>query len=397
MHLKMFKFTSLLIILSFTLAACGSMGSGAPTPTPLPPLVSYQKAIYNVEKGSIISEQEVSGEIVPSRQDELFFRAPGYVNRVSVKKGDTVKKGDILAELQIDDLLNQLQQAQIDLEVAQANLADYKSQQEFDIKKAEIDVAILEKRVEQARQEVENTWGKAREMAQLNLDIAELNLQMAQLAFEKATQQTNPYMEQAVTRSQLAVERLQGLIAERQIVASYDGIILKTLLRPGQQVDAFDVKIGIGDPTELVVRSPFDWDLRDVLHRDSIINMYMSSDAEEGYPVKYLPSFLPIRSSSEETSNTSGPEYMYYSLPDNIPVEDIPVGRSVFLKILLGKKDDALLLPPAAIREYKGFYFVIVVNGDTRRRVEIQKIGLKSPEKWEVFGDIQEGDQVLGP
>jgi hypothetical protein len=37
-----------------------------------------------------------------------------------------------------------------------------------------------------------------------------------------------------------------------------------------------------------------------------------------------------------------------------------------------------LLLPPAAIREYKGLYFVIVQDGERRRRVEINEIGLKS-------------------
>ena len=397
--MKKYQFTSLIILFAFLLAACGGGGSGAPTPTPLPPLVSYQKAIYPVEKGSIVSDMEITGDVVHSKQDELFFRAPGYVNRISVKKGDVVKKGDILAELQIDDLLNQLQQAQIDLEVAQANLAEYKAQQEYNIKKAEIDVAILEKRVEQARQDVESTWGKTQEMAQLNLDIAELNLGLAQLALQMATLAVNPYMEQAVTRSQLAVERLEGLIAERQIVAPYDGIVLKTLIRPGQEVRAFDVMVGIDDPAELVIRTPFDWDLRDILTKDTIVNMFMTSDAEEGSPVKYLPNFLPasITTEDQSQSQTSGPEFMYYSLPENITTEDIPVGRTVFLKILLGQKDDTLLLPPAAIREYKGFYFVIVVDEDVRRRVEIQKIGLKSPERWEIVADLEEGDQVLGP
>jgi adenine deaminase len=65
--------------------------------------------------------------------------------------------------------------------------------------------------------------------------------------------------------------------------------------------------------------------------------------------------------------------------------------------ITLGRKDDALLLPPAAIREYRGLNFVIVQEGERRRRVEIQKIGLKSTDHWEVIADLQEGDQVLGP
>ncbi len=56
-----------------------------------------------------------------------------------------------------------------------------------------------------------------------------------------------------------------------------------------------------------------------------------------------------------------------------------------------------MLLPPSAIREYKGLMFVIVQDGDKRRRVEINKVGLKSSDKWEIEGDLQVGDQVQGP
>jgi hypothetical protein len=37
------------------------------------------------------------------------------------------------------------------------------------------------------------------------------------------------------------------------------------------------------------------------------------------------------------------------------------------------------------------------MEGDRRRRVEINEIGLKTTERWEVIADLQEGDQVLGP
>jgi len=63
----------------------------------------------------------------------------------------------------------------------------------------------------------------------------------------------------------------------------------------------------------------------------------------------------------------------------------------------MGRKDNILLLPPAAIRQYRGLNFVIILDGDKRRRVEINEIGLKTAERWEVSGDLKEGDKVLGP
>jgi len=81
--------TSLFTIL---LTSCGAASSGKATPTPLPPMVSYEKSVFTVEIGPIVSEKKIFGEIMPSTQDDLYFLATGYVDRVTVKQGDTAKK-----------------------------------------------------------------------------------------------------------------------------------------------------------------------------------------------------------------------------------------------------------------------------------------------------------------
>ncbi len=121
----------LLLALALFLAGCAAGGQEAPTPTPVPQVVSQEKIVFTVEKGPIISKRNFYGEVVPAKQEPLFFRAPGYINRVTVKDGDRVKKGDVMAELQIDDLLSQLEQARIDLQTAQDNLESEKLQQEY--------------------------------------------------------------------------------------------------------------------------------------------------------------------------------------------------------------------------------------------------------------------------
>jgi multidrug efflux pump subunit AcrA (membrane-fusion protein) len=392
---------ALLFLLVFTLSACSSGAGGGPTPTPLPAVVSYEKAVFTVERGPILSEVELRGEVVPARQDELFFRAEGFVTRVAVKSGDLVKQGDVLAEMQVDDLLNQLQQAEIDLDVAQANLAKETVQRQADIERARAEVIIWEKRVALAMLDLENKYGDELLRAQLNLDITEQNLVMAEQSLKLLTEDDSAYTEQAVKRSELAVERLRALLSERQIVAPYDCIIIRASARPGQQYDAFLPAFTVGDPAELVIRSPKSIELSSSISSDSEVRMKVSQEAEESWPVSVLPNFLPVSAEEEENdifSQGGGrQEYFYFSLPEGIDPELVPVGRSVNLTLVLGRKEDALLLPPAAIREYRGLHFVIVQDGDLRRRVEVNEIGLKGEEKWEVVGDLTEGDQVLGP
>jgi multidrug efflux pump subunit AcrA (membrane-fusion protein) len=344
--------------------------------------------------------------VIPIKQDELFFRASGYATRVGVKTGDILMKGDIMAEQQIDDLLNQLQQAEIDLEVAKADLAKNTAQRQFNIEKAQAEVIILEKRVALSMIAVDEAYGDWKVKAQLNLDIDEQNLEIAQKNLQIISTEDNTYNEQAVKRTQLTVDRLKGLISERQIVAPYDCIVLRASIRPGSQVDAFLPAFVVGDPSELVVRTPTDEDLSDTISQDSEVRFSFSNDStsttEKTYPVSYLPNFLPVSSvekpeSAVSSLGASNTNYFYFSLPKEIDPAQAPVGKEVFLTVVLGRKDNALLLSPAAIREYRGLSFVIVQDGERRRRVEINRIGLKSTDLWEVIGDLREGDQVLGP
>ncbi len=378
------------------LSACSAGGGGKATPTPLPAVVSYEKSLFTVERGPIVQESRMIGEVVPSKQEELFFRASGYIARVAVKQGDKVKQGDVLAELQIDDLLSQLQQARIDLEVAQADLAKYQAQRAFDIEKAKADVIIQQKNVELATMDFEQSAGLERERAQIRLDIAIQNYRLAEAAAKLVEQDNNPYMEQAVKRSQLSVERLEGLVAERQIIAPFDGVILRSSLRPGQQVDAFFVVMNIGDPTELVIRSQYNWDIAPSMTENSEVELFLNSDYTDGHPVKFMPNFRPV-SSTLSSSQSTGGDFFYFSIPTDVPKEDLPLNRSVYIRVILGRKDNVLLLPPAAIREYRGLKFVIVQDGDVRRRVEINEVGLKATDKWEIDAALNEGDQVLGP
>ena len=398
---KKFQMILVLLTLMVLLQACGPGGfNSKATPTPLPPVVSVEKAVFTVAKGSIVSEKEIQAEIVPAKQDDLFFRASGFISRVVVKQGDIIKKGDLMAEMQVDDLLNQLQQAQIDLEVAQSNLEKENTQHEYDVVRAKAEVYMWQQRVKLGELDLKYAYGDQLERAQINLDMTKKSLEMAQQNLDLISQSSNSYTEQAVKRNQLAVERLQGLLAERQISAPYDCIVLRSNIKPGQQIDAFMSVFVVGDPSELVLRSIYDFELSNLMHKDIEVRMEFNRADETGFPVKFLPNFLPV-SVTDQTqvkgSNAAIAQYFYFTIPEGVAAEELTVNRQVYAVVTMGRKDEVLLLPPAAIREYRGLNFVIVQEGERRRRVEIQKIGLKSMDNWEVIADLKEGDQVLGP
>lgn len=381
MPLKKLYKLCLFTVLVTMLAACSATAQSGPTPTPLPPLVSYQSAIYTVEKGSIVSEDKVLGTVVPTKQDDLFFRSSGFVSRVLVKVGDVVKKGDLLAEQQTSDALNQLQQAQIDLAVAQAALVKDVAQAQHEVKIAQLQVALAALDATDAR-------------GQINLQIAQENLAMAQITAKQVSDPSS-YDQQSVARSQLAVQRLQGVVADEQIVAPYDCVVMVARAQAGQSADAFSVQFTVGDPSQLVVQVASTSDLSNSLTVNSEITLHPVADAPEGYATTYLPSFLPIASTAASETATSADSF-YFAVPAE-ETGKLLVGRQVQLVVVLGKKDNVLLLPPAAIRNYRGINYVIVLDGVKERRVDLYSIGLETSERWEVNGPLNEGDKVLGP
>jgi HlyD family secretion protein len=115
-----------LALLLALVTACGSSGSpgaaGDATPTPLPTPVVLEKPTYTVELGTVVETLEFTGRASPVQQQELFFETGGNVSTVNVARGDWVKAGDVLAELEVDDLQKQLAQKKISLETSQLKL-----------------------------------------------------------------------------------------------------------------------------------------------------------------------------------------------------------------------------------------------------------------------------------
>lgn len=121
-----------------------SSGQSEPTPTPIPPPPVPEKPTYTVRRGEVVDSLSFTGRVAPTIERELFFRQDGRVKVVYVQRNDMIEEGTLLAELENDDLLRQLQQAQIELETAELNLRNAQEAEEYAVQKAELDLAIKE-------------------------------------------------------------------------------------------------------------------------------------------------------------------------------------------------------------------------------------------------------------
>jgi multidrug efflux pump subunit AcrA (membrane-fusion protein) len=429
------------LLLLFILAACSSGASEAEaTPTPLPTPVVAEKPTYVVQRGAVTKSLEFTGRVGPVKQQDLFFRADGFVRNVNVERNAQVKTGDLLADLEIGDLENQLAEAQLKLKEAERTSNTSLADAEVDLEKARLQLQkkqaedatatvvarqIALQNAQDMRKYAYDEYDKAKnrpwdpdevtESYRKNFIQAERNLTVAQAEYEQAlaSQRTYAYdvallkldvaqaerriaqikeeggTPLAVEQAKLDVKKIADKIAAASITAPFDGEALALNIVPGNSIEAFKTAIVVGDPGALEITA--DLDASDVAE----LSVEMPATIRlRNRPEQDLIGFvrqLPFIGGSDSTGNDD--TAVHVALQDqNIALE---LGELATVIITLEQKDNALWLPPAAIRTFQGRDFVVIQDGASQRRVDV-KLGIKGEDRVEVLEGVQEGQIVVG-
>ncbi|TDF97744.1 efflux RND transporter periplasmic adaptor subunit [Paenibacillus piri] len=80
-------------------------------------------SVKSIKLGQI-TESGLSGKVIPDQEVKVVAKTTGKVLEVKVNEGSVVKKGDVLVQLETDDLTQQVKQAESGVIAAQAKLAD---------------------------------------------------------------------------------------------------------------------------------------------------------------------------------------------------------------------------------------------------------------------------------
>lgn len=439
----MLKISALPIFLGMLLmlAACGGSASSAePTPTPLPTPVVAEKPTYVVQRGTVTKSLEFTGRAGPVQQQELFFRTDGFVRSVNAARGDSVKAGDLLADLEMVDLENQLAEARLKLKDAERTSRTALADAEAELEKARLQVqkklaedvkaTVVAKEIALANAQdmrkyaydeydkaINRPWepDEVTERYHKNFVEADRNLIVAQAEYEQAlaSQKTYAYdvallrqavmqaerkVEQAkeaggtplaVEQAKLDVKKIEDKIAAASIVAPFDGEVLALNIRAGNSVEAFKTAIVVGDPAEMEISAELDAsDVAELsVGMPARIRLRNRPDQDFGGLVR----LLPFIGSSDSTGVTDRAVHVALQAAQ-VPLE---LGELATVLITLEKKDNALWLPPAAIRTFQGRDFVVIQDDAVQRRVDV-KLGIEGEDRVEVLEGVEEGHVVVG-
>ena len=138
--------------LALSVAAGCSNGVADPSAGSRPPPVG----VVRPARGAMTRSITLPGDLVGLYEASLHAKVTGYLKSISVDKGDWVKKGDVLAEIEVPELEQKLQRARASLTVRRGTFERLKRVWDTDHRLvAREDVDVAEGRFEQAKAEME--------------------------------------------------------------------------------------------------------------------------------------------------------------------------------------------------------------------------------------------------
>jgi HlyD family secretion protein len=187
-------------------SALGGFGmSDQSTPTANP-----NAKTYTVQRGIIEDMLEFNAKVAPV-QIPMSFAQDGIVQKIFVQPGQTIKEGDLIAQLDIADLESQLVEAKLATGQAQQAISQAKLANELEVKQAEIALEAAQQALEQAKappsevvlaqaqaavsdaqsnlDTVRNNASQAKNQAKADLDKAVTELQSIQQQYGETTAQ----------------------------------------------------------------------------------------------------------------------------------------------------------------------------------------------------------------
>ena len=347
------------IALALSLTACGGgQVASEATPTPFPTPV---RPTFTVQRGDIVVEAKLSGRVIPLALETVYFPIAGQVREVYANLNDVVKEGDLLGELveaqelraKAEETRRTIRRAQIDLEIAQLTLEQYKSQ---------------------GRSENE-------------VKIQELQVELAQMKLDEVLQSLGIDPDSAV------LDELDAQVAQARAFAPADGTIIAAV-NAGRNVTATTPAFVLGDPDQLEVVADLDPSKGDTEVREMFegmpVEVALDADTESKLTgtIRQLPSPYGTGESDEGSIHV-----VMDSPPSSSTYQS---GDSVTVTVLLANKEGVLWLPPDAIRSAGGRTFVIINSESGPQRVDVE-IGLQTRDRVEIVSGLQEGQVVVGP
>lgn len=292
----------------------------------------------------------VTGRVKPRENVQIFSRVAGQIVELNKDEGDLVQAGDVLG--------------MIDPARAQASLAQ-----------ATASVEAQRRVLNQAERDLE----RARTLLERGSSTVAA-VEAASLAVSKGRED--------LRRLEAGRQEAQLQLQERSIIAPLTGRILNRPIDPGQVVNSqtalFDIAPTSAQEVEAEVDETYSMSLK--LGQDARL-------AFAGIP-EPIPGKLSYLSPEIQTSTGGRLVRFAFAAPESVSGNELPVGLSVDVNVIVDRADSAISIPREAIRDAANVPHVLTVKDGKIERQDISFIDWPAASVIVTSG-VKDNDQVV--
>ena len=341
-------------------------------------------AVAPVKRETIATSLSIAGQFIPYQNVELHAKVAGYIKNIYVDIGDHVRQGQVLAVLEIPELVAQVDEAKAAVHHAEEEIQRAHSE----VSRAEADNVALHANAERlvntdkvrpgliAQQELDDATAKDR-ASQAQVDAANSSLAAAKQELEVAKANEQHY---------------SALGDYARITAPYDGVVTWRFSDTGSLVQAGTSNtsglpvVTVAQVNVLRLRIPVPESIAAKVKIGDSADVHVQATGEHftGKVVRFTYSLDPSTRTMQVEIDV--PNDNYHLQP----------GMYADVTLSANSRPNALTVPIEAIQRHdNNKTSVLVLDAQNRVQTRDVQVGVESSNNVEILGGLNEGEQVL--
>ena len=350
-----------------------------------------------VKRGPMVREVRGLGTLVPEDIRWIPATTQGRVERIVLRPGTLVKPDSVILELSNPQLDQELRNAELQLQSAEASLANLRVQVQNDLLSQRASAASIEADYNRAKMQVQMNEALAKDQL-----VSELILKQSQLDAQQLSVRHQIAQEQLASRAdsgraqmavqQAAVDQARAVVDlrrrqhdELKVRAGIDGVlqVIPVEIAVGSQVAPGANLARVANPSKLMAEIK----IAETQARDIQIDQRAEIDTRVG--------LIPGHVVRIDPSVQNGTRTVDVSLDGELPRGAVP-DLSVDGKIVLERLDDVLYVGRPAFGADQAVVTLFKMYPDETGAARVQvKLGKTSVNTVEVVEGLAVGDKVI--
>ena len=340
-------------------------------------------AVAPVKRETIANSLSIAGQFMPYQNVELHAKVAGYIRNIYVDIGDHVRQGQVLAVLEIPELVAQVDEAKAAVHHAEEEIQRAQS----NVSRAEADNVALHANAVRlvntdkvrpgliAQQELDDATSKDRS-SQAQVDAAKSGLAAAKQQLEGA---------------KANLQHFTALSDYAKIVAPYNGVVTWRFSDTGALVQAGTSNtsglpvVTVAEIDKLRLRIPVPESIAAKVRLGDPVDVHVQATGEHftGKVARFTNALDTSTRTMQVEIDVPNPSYR------------LQPGMYADVTLLCGQQADVLTVPINALQRGQDKTSVLVVDAQNRIQRRDVQTGAEDSNNVEILSGVSEGDRVI--